>query len=74
MYFFSLDAARSLAVVAARAVLNLPYYTAAMSVERGGEALHYQSARLTVNTMAMANHLRLNGPPALLHFPATMSY
>jgi uncharacterized protein YqjF (DUF2071 family) len=32
VYFFSVDAARSLAVAAARAVLNLPYYTAAMSL------------------------------------------
>ena len=131
VYFFSLDAARWLAVAAARALLNLPYYTAAMSVERRGDGLHYRSARrtrepaefratyepasvpfvasvgsieyflteryclyhhnrrgrpyrleihhlpwslqiaraaITMNTMAVANHLRLNDPPALLHF------
>lgn len=131
VYFFSLDAARSLAVAAARTILNLPYYTAAMSVERRGDGLHYRSSRetrgpaefsasyepisspfaasvgsieyflteryclyhhnrrghpyrleihhrpwslqiaraaITVNTMAVANHVMLNGPPALLHF------
>jgi uncharacterized protein YqjF (DUF2071 family) len=51
VYFFSLDAGRSLAVAAARAVLNLPYYTAAISVERGGDGLHYQSARQTRGTL-----------------------
>ena len=34
VYFFSLDAGRRLAVAAARALLNLPYYSAAMSVDR----------------------------------------
>ena len=131
VYFFSLDAGRRLAVAAARLLLNLPYYTAAMSVERRGDSLHYQSARrtrgpaefratyepasapfvasvgsieyflteryclyhynrrgrpyrleihhrpwslqiaraaITMNTMAAASHLTLDGPPALLHF------
>jgi uncharacterized protein len=43
--FFSLDAGRRLAVAAARTFLNLPYYAAAMSVERRNDAVHYQSAR-----------------------------
>jgi uncharacterized protein len=47
VYFFSLDAASWLAVAAAQMLLNLPYYTAAMSVERSGDSLHYQSARRT---------------------------
>jgi uncharacterized protein YqjF (DUF2071 family) len=47
VYFFSLDAGGRLAVAAARALLNLPYYTAAMSVERRGDGLHYRSARRT---------------------------
>jgi uncharacterized protein len=42
---FSLDAGRRLAVTAARALLNLPYYAAVMNVERRGAAVHYQSAR-----------------------------
>jgi uncharacterized protein len=131
VYFFSLDAARWLAVAAARTLLNLPYYTADMTIERRGDGLHYESRRrrreraqfkatyeplgapfaasvgsiehflteryclyhhnrqgrpyrldihhrpwslqearatITVNTMAAASHLTLNGAPALLHF------
>jgi uncharacterized protein len=45
VYFFSLDAGRRLAVAAARALLNLPYYAAVMSVERRDVAVHYHSAR-----------------------------
>jgi uncharacterized protein YqjF (DUF2071 family) len=131
VYFFSLDAARWLAVKAARTFLNLPYYTAEMTVEpwaggvaytsarRGGKQAQFkaryepvdvpfvpkagsiehflteryclyhhtrpgdpyrleihhrpwslQRARATMilNTMAAANHLTVNGEPALLHF------
>ena len=131
VYFFSLDAARWVAVAAARTLLNLPYYTADMTHERRGDAVRYESARrtrpsahfkatyepvgdpfappagsieyflteryclyhhnrrghpyrldihhrpwslqfaraaITMNTMAAANHLALNGEPALLHF------
>jgi len=45
VYFFSLDAARRLAVGAARALLNLPYFTADMNVERRGDGVNYASAR-----------------------------
>jgi hypothetical protein len=45
VYFFSLDAGRRLAVAAARAFLNLPYYAATMSVERRDDAVYYQSVR-----------------------------
>ena len=131
VYFFSLDAARGLAVAAARALLNLPYYTADMTIDRRDGRLDYKSARrirqqgqfkatyepvsipfapsvgsiehflteryclhhhnrqghpyrleihhrpwslqlaratITLNTMAAASHLTLNGAPALLHF------
>ena len=47
VYFFSLDAGRRLAVSAARALLNLPYHAAAMSVDRRDAAVHYRSARRT---------------------------
>ena len=47
VYFFSLDAARWLAVAAARTFLNLPYYTADMTVERRRDGLRYESARRT---------------------------
>jgi uncharacterized protein len=131
VYFFSLDAARGLAVAAARALLNLPYYIADMTLERRGDGLDYESERrtrepaqfkatyepvsapfapavgsieyflteryclyhrnrqgrpyrleihhrpwslqiaratITMNTMAAASHLTLNGAPSLLHF------
>lgn len=45
VYFFSLDAARGLAVAAARAFLNLPYYTADMTIDRRDKGLDYESAR-----------------------------
>lgn len=45
VYFFSLDAARRVAVMAARTVLNLPYHAAAMTVARRGEAVDYRSRR-----------------------------
>jgi uncharacterized protein YqjF (DUF2071 family) len=45
VYFFSLDAGRRLAVAAARALLNLPYYDAVMSAGRDGEVVEYHSVR-----------------------------
>jgi uncharacterized protein YqjF (DUF2071 family) len=48
VYFFSLDAGSGLAVAAARALLNLPYFTAKMSVDvtDSGE-VRYDSRRIT---------------------------
>jgi uncharacterized protein YqjF (DUF2071 family) len=45
VYFFSLDAGRRLAVAAARACLNLPYFAAVMSVKRRRGTVHYRSTR-----------------------------
>jgi len=46
VYFFSLDAARWLAVAAARTFLNLPYFLATMTVDDDGSGgVVYQSAR-----------------------------
>ena len=45
VYFFSLDAGRRLPVVAARTLLNLPYFRAAMSVEADTDAVVYRSVR-----------------------------
>jgi uncharacterized protein YqjF (DUF2071 family) len=45
VFFFSLDAGSSLAVTAARALSNLPYYPATMTVEPQGKAVEYQSSR-----------------------------
>jgi len=43
--FFSLDAGSAVAVQAARTLLNLPYHTASMTVERRANAVEYRSVR-----------------------------
>ena len=45
VFFFSLDAGNPLAVGAARTLLNLPYFSAAMSVKTDREAIAYTSLR-----------------------------
>jgi hypothetical protein len=45
VYFFSLDAGSSLAVRTARALLNLPYFTATMKVSSNGDTIAYDSRR-----------------------------
>jgi len=47
VYFFSLDAGNALAVGAARTLLNLPYYSAVMTVDTAGEMVGYTSRRGT---------------------------
>jgi uncharacterized protein YqjF (DUF2071 family) len=45
VYFFSLDAGNALAVGAVRTLLNLPYYSAAMTVDASGDTVDYRSRR-----------------------------
>jgi uncharacterized protein len=45
IYFFSLDAGSTLAVQAARTLLNLPYYAATMSVRPHEDKIEYDSRR-----------------------------
>ena len=45
VYFFSLDAARWLPAATARALINLPYYVADMTVQRDRQRVHYDSSR-----------------------------
>jgi uncharacterized protein YqjF (DUF2071 family) len=45
IYFFSLDAGSTLAVQTARALFNLPYYSAAMNVRPQGDTVEYDSRR-----------------------------
>ena len=45
VWFFSLDAARAVAVGAARALFNLPYFTASMQVLVMRDAIGYESRR-----------------------------
>jgi uncharacterized protein YqjF (DUF2071 family) len=56
VWFFSLDAASSVAVRGARLMYNLPYFDAEMSVERHGERIEYRSQRV-----------HGGAPPARLH-------
>jgi uncharacterized protein YqjF (DUF2071 family) len=46
IYFFSLDAASRLAVEAARRVYRVPYFRAAISVDRSGDRVRYESERV----------------------------
>lgn len=45
VYFFSLDAGSTLAVQAARTLLNLPYYSASMTVRPQAGSIEYESLR-----------------------------
>ena len=45
IFFFSLDAGSTLAVKAARALLNLPYFSATMNITRNGADVSYDSRR-----------------------------
>jgi len=45
IWFFSLEAARIVPVLVARAGLRLPYMWARMAIERSGDAIHYASRR-----------------------------
>lgn len=46
VFFFSLDAAHLLAVIAARKVLSLPYYQARIHVQQTGDDVLYHSQRI----------------------------
>jgi uncharacterized protein YqjF (DUF2071 family) len=46
IYFFSLDAGRRAAVIAARRMYRLPYFHARMRVTRAGTRIDYQSERI----------------------------
>jgi hypothetical protein len=46
VWFFSLDAAASIAVIAARTGWHLPYYRASMELTMDGDDVHYTSRRL----------------------------
>jgi uncharacterized protein len=74
VYFFSLDAASTLAVIGARAVFNLPYYRAAMEVHTAARRVTYRSARRSaVNAQFLGTYepVGVNSPAAegtLEHF------
>jgi uncharacterized protein YqjF (DUF2071 family) len=64
VYFFSLDAGSTLAVQAARSLLNLPYYSAAMSVATDEGTIRYDSERKdSAAPAALSATYRPLGPP-----------
>lgn len=72
VYFFSLDAGNALAVRAARTLLNLPYFSAAMSVSPIADAFTYQSRR----DAGSAEFIATYGPAgaAFEPMPGTLEY
>jgi len=86
VWFFSLDAANSLAVSLARTFWHLPYYTSEMTVDRQGSRVEYRSQRLTeeprpglhivatigntLPTSSRSNHTGTALPDTLEHFLA----
>jgi uncharacterized protein YqjF (DUF2071 family) len=62
VYFFSLDAANPLAVHAARIWLNLPYYSASMTLAARAGAIEYRSHRSGERTAAFVATYEPSGP------------
>lgn len=62
VFFFSLDAERLPAVVAARALLNLPYHFAKMQIRREGETITYTNRRVADSSIALAATYAPDGP------------
>jgi uncharacterized protein YqjF (DUF2071 family) len=67
VYFFSLDAARRVAVWGARATFFLPYFFADMSAKINGDEVHYHSRRVASQRIASSAEFRgryspLSGP------------
>lgn len=63
VYFFSLDAANPIAVVAARMIFHLPYFNAIMSSQRKDDTIHYHSRR-TDRRAGQAEYEAVYGPIA----------
>jgi uncharacterized protein YqjF (DUF2071 family) len=62
VYFFSLDAGSTLAVIGARAMFNLPYYRAAMAVHTGPRRVTYRSVRRSATNAQFAGSYEPVGP------------
>lgn len=72
VFFFSLDAARLLAVQTARMLLNLPYHLANMSAERCGEEVRYESWRASGDVGFKASYAPIGAP--LNPSPGTLAH
>jgi uncharacterized protein len=67
VYFFSLDAGSAVAVHAARALLNLPYYSASMRVTSGAGGVEYESRRSDDPSAALRAAYGPTGPVFAAH-------
>jgi uncharacterized protein YqjF (DUF2071 family) len=63
VFFFSLDAGNALAVGAARTLLNLPYFTAEMTVDAHDGRVEYASRRLSPPAAEFRASYRAHGTP-----------
>jgi uncharacterized protein YqjF (DUF2071 family) len=65
VWFFSLDAANSIAVSVARAWFHLPYFRASMSCRERGSSIYYHSERIhrSVSPAILRGHYSPLGPP-----------
>jgi uncharacterized protein YqjF (DUF2071 family) len=74
VWFFSLDAASSLAVAAARATWRLPYFRSRMTVFRAGDDVTYAAARRATASRGAGHDIRvtagerLDDPGELEHY------
>ena len=73
VYFFSLDAASTLAVIGARTVFHLPYYRAEMAVHIGTRQVTYRSVRRSAVPAQFAATYEPVGPVSHPH-PGTLEY
>jgi uncharacterized protein YqjF (DUF2071 family) len=62
VFFFSLDAASTLAVIGARTVFRLPYFRAAMAVHTGPRRVSYRSVRRSPTSAQFAATYEPTGP------------
>jgi uncharacterized protein YqjF (DUF2071 family) len=74
IYFFSLDAGSSLAVHAARALLNLPYYSASMTVTPQRNGIDYESHRDGADGTAEFRATYTPTGPAYTADPGSLEY
>jgi uncharacterized protein YqjF (DUF2071 family) len=82
VWFFSLDAANSVAVRAARRFWHLPYFRAEMDLEANGERVRYRSTRLWPDPVpatldleyVVGERLGPSAPATLEHFLAERYY
>ena len=75
VYFYSLDASKLPAVLAARSVWKLPYYWAAMTLRRDGDRVRYTSRRRWPGPRAAASDLTVTATgPAAPAAPGTLEH